>query len=80
MSWTCPHQSGAEPFCERLKTLCKPLQKGCVLAGKYKLVGGPITEDRTGGQPMIKHPAPPHDRGVPVLRGAIRSARIDGIG
>jgi hypothetical protein len=37
MSWTCPYQIGDE--CVRLKKVCHPLQKGCVLDGKVTFVG-----------------------------------------
>lgn len=34
MSWDCPHQKKDE--CVRLKKVCRPLQKGCVLEGKVQ--------------------------------------------
>ncbi len=37
MSWDCPHQNKGE--CVRLNKVCLPLQKGCVLEEKVKLVG-----------------------------------------
>ena len=37
MSWTCPHQIDNE--CARVKKVCHPLQKGCVLEGKVAFVG-----------------------------------------
>ena len=37
MSWTCPYQIGDE--CARVKKVCRPLQKGCVLDGKVTFVG-----------------------------------------
>jgi len=39
MSWECPHQSGAEPYCDRRSQPCKPLSKGCVLYGQVQFVG-----------------------------------------
>jgi len=50
MSWNCPHQRGKEPFCERLNKLCKPLQKGCVLEGKFKMVGDSTAGTRNPGE------------------------------
>jgi len=36
MSWDCPHQKNDE--CVRVKKVCRPLQKGCVLEGKVQFV------------------------------------------
>ncbi|GJQ50030.1 hypothetical protein KsCSTR_04780 [Candidatus Kuenenia stuttgartiensis] len=36
MSWDCPHQKKDE--CVRLKKLCLPLQKGCVLEGRVQYI------------------------------------------
>lgn len=34
MSWECPHQGGDGETCNRLKGVCRPFGKGCVLYGK----------------------------------------------
>ncbi len=59
MSWSCPHQRGMNSVCERLKTLCRPLQKGCVLEGKFKGVSRstdtappPLSADRDDRGPV----------------------------
>lgn len=42
MSWTCPHQrqkKGADLYCERRAKPCEPMKHGCVLEGKFKLIG-----------------------------------------
>ncbi|MCF6148864.1 MAG: hypothetical protein E3K37_09410 [Candidatus Kuenenia sp.] len=36
MSWICPHQKNDE--CVRLKKLCQPSQRGCVLEGKVTFI------------------------------------------
>jgi len=44
MSWDCPHR--IEDKCIRLKKICLPLQKGCVLDGKVKYIeSSPKKED-----------------------------------
>lgn len=35
MNWGCPHLEKAH--CQKLKKLCYPTQKGCVLRGRVKL-------------------------------------------
>lgn len=42
MSWNCPHQMDGE--CVRLKKICQPLQKGCVLDGKVRFIGSPLED------------------------------------
>ena len=36
MSWLCPHQLGE--LCERVKKICEPGMKGCVLNGRVEFV------------------------------------------
>lgn len=36
MSWDCPHQKKDE--CVRLKKVCRPLQKDCILEGKVQYI------------------------------------------
>ncbi len=36
MSWLCPYQLGE--LCNRVKKICEPDMKGCVLRGKVKFV------------------------------------------
>lgn len=39
MSWPCPYEIKGE--CKRLKKMCKPLMKGCVLDNKVKFIPSP---------------------------------------
>ncbi len=39
MSWECPHLDGEGETCDRLKGLCKPFSKGCLLYGKGQSMG-----------------------------------------
>ncbi len=39
MSWECPHQDSDNETCDRLKGLCRPFSKGCVLYGKGQTMG-----------------------------------------
>ncbi len=36
MGWTCQYE--IDGYCKRLKRICKPLCKGCVLDGKVKFI------------------------------------------
>ena len=36
MSWLCPHQLGE--LCRKVKKICEPGMKGCVLRGKAKFI------------------------------------------
>ncbi len=45
MNWSCPNQ--IDGHCEKLDEPCHPVQEGCVLEGKVKVIG------------KEKKPAPP---------------------
>ncbi len=45
MSWDCPHLKKDE--CIRLKKVCQPLQKGCVLEGKVQFVESSLEVEDT---------------------------------
>lgn len=49
MSWECPHQDGEGGTCDRLKGLCRPFSKGCVLYGKGQLMGAGRREGEADG-------------------------------
>ncbi len=36
--WSCPHQTHLY-ICQRVKVVCKPGMKGCVLRGKVRFAG-----------------------------------------
>ena len=36
MSWLCPHQLGE--LCRKVKKICEPGMKGCVLRGRAKFI------------------------------------------
>ena len=42
MSWDCPHLAG--DYCNRLRTKCDPLCKGCVLQGKVNPLTGTLAD------------------------------------
>lgn len=44
MSWICPNQD--KEWCDLLKRLCKPAQKGCVLYGKVVIHEDRMDSDR----------------------------------
>ena len=37
MNWSCPNQ--IDGHCEKLEKPCHPVQEGCVLEGKVKVIG-----------------------------------------
>jgi hypothetical protein len=37
MNWSCPHQ--IDGHCDKLNEPCHPVQEGCVLEGKVKVIG-----------------------------------------
>ena len=49
MNWSCPNQINGH--CEKLEKPCHPVQEGCVLEGKVKVIG------------KEKKPAPPLNTG-----------------
>lgn len=59
MSWDCPNQSGPDNFCERLKKTCKPMQKGCILAGRFKLSDRSKSTGRSGDSATKAEPPDP---------------------
>ena len=38
MSWDCPHQRGRDMMCTLRRSVCEPLARGCILAGRFLTV------------------------------------------